>query len=231
MRAGASAPCECGRWNVTMIEQPRPLPRAMPIGGLPDLCHPITVDRPLPIAERRLRDIVEFECATFGRVLEHATVCPDSVQRRDEAAIVGVDLKAPSLCVHRRKLMPPIARRVRYDRMRPMIQPRISSRVPWVYIGKPEVDAIGFDEKRGNQGGLSFKIRVWCKQTARHYPLDAPTRRRSARPPNWRRRRHSRSRWRNLSCARAIDRCASQVRALRVFVRPFQTLLRNSFQL
>jgi hypothetical protein len=79
-----------------MIEQPCTFSGAVPIGRLPDLRHPISVDRKLPVAGYGLWNAVELEGSSFRRMLQHATPGSDGSQCRAKATGIIVDRPAPS---------------------------------------------------------------------------------------------------------------------------------------
>lgn len=133
-----------------MIDQPRPLACAVAISGLPDFRHPIAVDRPLPITGDRFGDLVKLESSRLCGMLKNPAKGAHSGQGSGKAAVIVIDLIAPALVIDGRKLVPPIAGRMRHDRMRAGIGSSIALDVPRVYIRQAEVNSIGFDKESGD---------------------------------------------------------------------------------
>jgi len=86
------------------------------------------------------------------RVLEYAAERAHRLQRRGEAAVVVALLSTHASTRTAVPIAPPaLARRVRHDRVRPRVIPRVALPVPGVDVGAPEVVAAALDEQGGDQ--------------------------------------------------------------------------------
>lgn len=118
-----------------MIEQPRPFASTVAISGLPDFRNPIAINGALPIIGNRLGNAVKLECSRFRRVLENAAKRANGTQCSRETTVIVVNAPTPTLVINRAELVPSVAWRVRHDRIRTRVAPRIAFLIPWVDIG------------------------------------------------------------------------------------------------
>src|SRR6185437_489824 len=114
-------------------------PAAVKVGG-----HP-------PAGARRHVELKSAPGVAALGMLQHPAEFAHGRQRGSEAAAVVAQLE-PRECLWRAAPIaaPALARRMRDDRMRTIVEPGIALSVPRVYVGKAVICSASLDEKRGD---------------------------------------------------------------------------------
>ena len=103
-------------------------------------------------------------------MLEHAAICPNSLERSCKAAVVvALDSTYPSRRTAAPIPAPALAGRVCYDRIWPSVLARVTVYVPWIYAIEPEVCAARLHKERGDHfTACSFDFSGSAVATANH---------------------------------------------------------------
>jgi hypothetical protein len=90
---------------------------------------------------------MKLESAAFSWMLEDTPIFSDNEKRRRKTPPIIVYLITPPLMVDGRQLVPSVAWRMSYNRMRTPISPRISRFVPRINTRQSEINPIRLDKK------------------------------------------------------------------------------------
>lgn len=137
-------------WVDPMRVEPRLLSRRMTVMALFDLRYETSAKSALPAHAKRSWKAERAPCYADRRMLEDAAPAPHGSQSGSEASVVVADGQPVSRLIDRRHLAPSLARRVRHDRPRPIVEPRVPGLVPRIDIRQAEVAAACLHEERSD---------------------------------------------------------------------------------
>lgn len=142
------------QWRLfAVVVEPRCLCGSMPIGALPHFTYPSAIDAPLPPDASRRGQPMRRPCAGFRRVFQHSAEPTHRSKRAGKASAIisgPVVFATPALVIDRRKRAPQLARRMRNNRPRATVFPRVALFRPRINFRIPRITSIWLHENCGN---------------------------------------------------------------------------------
>lgn len=160
MRSFRPLPSQFKRRVCTVIVEPRRFSCAVPVCALPHLANPLMQPCSLPSDTYRLRKPVGGKGTGFCWVLQHTAPLHNGAQRsRETAAVISgpVMVAAPSGVIHVRHRAPQLAWRVRNNRQRPRVAPRVSLFRPGINVRQSRIASIRLHKQCGQAHNISVQ--------------------------------------------------------------------------